>query len=184
MRKIMLLAFFLCGVTVGLAFAQNDSKAALKGYDVKLTQPVGAQGFTFEDEFIKIAFPPNTVLDFNVLNKSKQPLEIDWQKASFTDIEGKSHRVAFGFVWNGGDIDSQPPTRLAPDAKINGTLVPAGFVSQASSESQTWSMRPLFHGGMEAYVNKPFTLVLPIKIGATSKEYSFTFVVEKSTSVQ
>ena len=152
---------------------QND------GYEVRITSPAGAKDATIEDEFIKISFPRQTHLTVVLVNKTAQPVEIDWRKAAFIDVSGKEHRVVYDDLRSLDKVDEQPPTVVPPAGRANHTVVPTGFISHEAN-SENWGVRELFAGGLAAYVNKPFSLRLPIKIGAETKEYLFTFVVEKT----
>lgn len=166
---VLLLACFVAPIS-----AQNAA-----GYTVKITAPSGAQNSTFEDDSIKINFPRETHLTFTLTNKTGQAIEIDWQKASFVDISGKSHRVIYDDIRLLEKIDALPPTVIPVAGKRYATVVPAEFVSNDAQAADSWKVRGLFAGGMEAYVGKPFSLRLPVKFGGETREYVFTFVVEK-----
>jgi hypothetical protein len=176
MIRIILPAVILFSFLAPPAFAQDKDE-----YEVHISSPVGAKGVTFEDEFLIISFPRQTHLTLTIVNKIKQSVEIDWRKASFVDISGKSHRVIYNDLRNLDQLDTLPPTVVPLTGVTYYTVVPAGFVSHEAN-SESWGVRDLYAGGMEAYVNKPFSLRLPIKIGAETKEYVFTFVVEKKNA--
>jgi hypothetical protein len=152
------------------ALAQNGN-----GYDLKLVQPAGANGFTFEDEAIRISFPLSTHLSFTLTNKSKTALQIDWKNASFTDVNGQLQKVVHEDVRNVTNVDAQPVSEVLANGSLTDTIVPVGFITQ--SDTQGWLLRKLFQGGIENYVGKQFSLRLPIRVGGQEKEYLFTFTV-------
>ena len=172
-RKLVLAILLLPALVVPTGAQHND------GYEVRITSPAEAKNATFEDEFIKISFPRQTHLTFILANKAGQPVEIDWRKAAFVDVGGKSHRVVYDDLRNVDKVDQQQPTVVPPAGRTNHTVVPVGFISHAAN-ADNWGVRELFAGGIEAYVNKPFSLRLPVKIGAEMREYVFTFVVGKT----
>lgn len=169
---IMLLAF------AGTSKAQDEYK-----YDIKIIKPLGVKGFVYQDQFVKITFIPLSNLTFILENKTAKTIEIDWQKVSFVDIYGRADRVMHEGVRYIERDKAIPPTVIPPTANIQDTIVPVGFVSYDSSRSESWEIRKLYEGGMDKYVDKPFSLLFPIKIGAVTKSYFFTFVVKKEKKV-
>jgi hypothetical protein len=156
------------------SFAQNGN-----GYDLKLLQPAGANGFTFEDESIKISFPLSTHLSFTLTNKTKAALQIDWKNASFTDVNGQPQKIIHEDVRNAAKVDAQPISEVIANGSLTDTIVPVGFITH-QADSDSWLLRKLFQGGIENYVGKQFTLRLPLKVGGQEKEYLFTFTVESA----
>jgi hypothetical protein len=173
MLKNIFFAFILCGLLAASAVAQDGS-----GYDLKLVQPAGASGFTFEDESIKISFPLSTHLSFTLTNKTNAVVQINWKNASFTDVNGQAHRVVHEDIRYSANVDAQSVTEIPANSSRTDTIVPVGFISQKEEES--WTLRKLFQGGIETYVGKQFSLRLPVKIGEQEKNYLFTFTVEST----
>jgi hypothetical protein len=173
MFKRLCYAVLLCCLFSAFTSAQNG-----KGYDLKLLQPAGANGFTFEDESIKISFPLSTHLSFTLTNKTKTALLIDWKNASFTDVNGQPQKIIHEDVRNAAKVDAQPVSEVVANGSLTDTIVPVGFITQGDSDS--WMLRRLFHGGIENYVGKQFSLRLPLKVGDQEKEYNFTFTVESA----
>jgi hypothetical protein len=171
MLKKIFSAVLLSCLLGAAAMAQNGN-----GYHLKLVQPAGANGFTFEDESIKISFPLSTHLEFTLTNKTKTALQIDWKKASFTDVNGQPQRVVHNDVRHSLAVDAQAPSEVAANGSLTDTIVPLGFITQGDADS--WQLRRLFHGGIESYVGKQFSLRLPLTVGGQEKEYLFTFTVE------
>lgn len=175
LRKIAA-ALFICALVLAPTYAGQGQA----DYTVRLTAPAGATGTTFEDSTIKISFPRETHLTFTLVNKTGAPLEINWQKAVFLDGNGQSHRVVHDDVRNVEKLDRLQPTVVAPQASLYATVVPAGRIT-SDPEAERWTLQTLYHGGLEAYVNKPFSLRLPITAGGATTEYLFTFVVERKS---
>ncbi len=171
MLKNIFFAFILCGFFAASTFAQTGG-----GYDLKLVQPAGASGFTFEDESIKISFPLSTHLSFTLTNKTSTVVQINWKNASFTDVSGQLHRVIHEDVRYAANVDAQAVTEINAKTSRTDTIVPVGFISH--NDADTWTLRKLFHGGIDTYAGKQFSLRLPIKIGEQEKDYLFTFTVE------
>ena len=171
MLKNIFFAVLLCCFFSAYTFAQNGS-----GYDLRLLQPAGANGFTFEDESIKISFPLSAHLSFTLTNKTKTAIQIDWKNASFTDTNGQLHKVIHEDVRNVAKVDTQPVSEIAVNGSLTDTIVPVGFITQ--NEEQGWLLQKLFHGGVQSYLGKQFSLRLPIQLGGQAKEYLFTFTVE------
>lgn len=171
MLKKFFFAFILCGFLAASTVAQNETR-----YDLKLVQPAGASGFTFEDEAIKISFPLSTHLEFTLTNKTSGALQINWKNASFTDVAGQTHKVIHEDIRYAANVEAQAMTEISAQTSRTDTIVPVGFISQ--HEADSWTLRKLFQGGVETYVGKRFSLRLPIKIGEQEKAYLFIFTVE------
>jgi hypothetical protein len=171
MLKNILFAVLLCCFFGASVFAQNGS-----GYSMKLVQPAGANGFTFEDESIKISFPLSTHLSFTLTNKTSAPIQIDWKNAAFTDVNGQLQKVVHNDVRDVVKVDTQPVSEVIANGSLTDTILPVSFIAQIDEGS--WSLRKLFHGGIETYVGKQFSLRLPLRSNGQEKEYLFTFTVE------
>jgi hypothetical protein len=174
MVKKIVIAFivgFICSIGAASRAAQSP-----EGYRLKLVQPAGANGSTFEDEAIKISFPLTTHLSFTITNKTLVPVQLNWKNASFTDISGQTHRVVCGDVRFSANPDAQPALVVNPNAAVGDSIVPVGFISQEGTEK--WLLRPLFHSGLDTFVGKNFSLRLPVTIGTQERNYLFTFTVE------
>lgn len=171
MLKNIFFAGLLCCFLGVSAFAQNNGV-----YTMRLLQSTGANGVTFEDDSIKISFPLSTHLEFALTNKTGAALQIDWKKASFTDVNGQPQKVVHNDVREVLKVDSQAASEVQAGRSLTDTIVPVGFITQIDEGS--WSLRKLFQGGIETYAGKQFSLRLPIKVNGQEKEYLFAFTVE------
>ena len=171
MLKNIFFAVLLCCFFGASVSAQNSG-----AYTLKLLQSTGADGVTFEDESIKISFPLSTHLSFALTNKTAAAIQIDWKKASFTDVNGQPQKVVHNDIREVLKVDSQPVSEVQSGGSLGDTIVPVGFITQ--NDEGSWSLRKLFQGGIEAYAGKQFSLRLPIKVNGQEKEYLFAFTVE------
>jgi hypothetical protein len=171
MLKNIFFAMLLCCFFGASALAQNTS-----GYRLKLVQPAGADGVTFEDDSIKISFPLSTHLTFTLTNKTSTALQIDWKNGSFTDVNGQVQKIVHEDIRNAAKVEAQAVSEVIANGSLTDTIVPVSFIAQIDEGS--WSLRKLFQGGIETYAGKQFSLRLPLKVNGQEKEYLFTFTVE------
>lgn len=162
-------------LSVFTSCAANTLAQSKVQYDFKMTKPKPSADLAYEDAFIKVNFAILDKIMFKLINKTDKPIEIEWAKASYTDIDSRAHRIIHQGVRFIEKDKAPPSTVIPPSANILDTIIPADYISL---DGNAWKTDPLFESFDNA-VGKPFGLFLPIKINGVVKNYSFRFVMER-----
>lgn len=134
---------------------------------------------TLSDESISFSFSiAKGQVAFVLENKTDEPIEIDWNKAAYVDVSGRSHKVMHSGVKYIEREKPMAPTTVPPSAKLDEILFPSDYV-EYSEVFGHWRELPLFPDGDEAktYEGKTFSVFLPLKFKGSEKNYSFRFKV-------
>jgi hypothetical protein len=148
-------------------------------YVFRLMKPVQSVGLTFEDDVLSAAFDINHLqLGFTLRNKSDEPIEIYWDKASYVDTNGNSHRVIHKGVKLADRDAPQATTMIPPSAKWDDFVVPSDSVEWLSI-IHDWTNHPMLPPTQRAITvkGKTFSLFLPVSIGGKQKNLMFTFEI-------
>lgn len=155
----------------------------------------------FEDEIIKIKFGGDEKqINFNLTNKTSEPIKILWDNSAYIDIFRTSHRVMHKGVRFVERDRVQPPTTVAPDTGIDDLIIPVDNVVSVTSDthyifSQStinlvpvgdglgWMAMPLFPSygegkDEELYKGKQFGILLALDTGNKTKNYLFKFKID------
>lgn len=152
-------------------------------YSVRMTNPVGSEGMTFEDDRISVNWVFNeSRLGFELKNNAKNPIKIDWNNVSYINPDGTAKKVIHGGVRYINRNDLLSPTVVPPTANIEDIIVPAdniNYVSGTGYSSSGWEVRPLFPNGESAleYEGKTFSVFMPLEINGETYNYTFTFSI-------
>jgi hypothetical protein len=144
-------------------------------YNFSLVKPVAANDISFSDKYISVAWDiSENQVGFTLTNKTNEPIKINWDQASFVDINGSSKQVIHSGVRYINRDSPQVPTIIPPTAKLNEIIVPKTNIYYGYSN---WKVEPIFPEGplAKSYANKEFSVFLPLEIEGKSKYYSFTF---------
>ncbi|HBN08094.1 MAG TPA: hypothetical protein DD435_05425 [Cyanobacteria bacterium UBA8530] len=192
MKKFLALFFLSAALlTPGCAWrlAQNDSpfdreRSTLEGVLASGEgMNVGGAPMEFDDRRIAAKFEFwKKQFSLTLTNRSKTPIRLLWEEATFIDADEHSHRV----LHRGERIqEKQPPTLLGPGA----TLV--DFVSQEDAEYLVSALAPTRKRAVSRIysgpIDKPPTseegvqvaFYLPIAVNGTTEPYVFKFFLVK-----
>ncbi len=120
---------------------------------------------------------------FVLKNKTDEPMDIDWNKVSFVDIGGESHKVMHEGVKYIARNESLAPTTVPPSAKLQDIVFPADYVYYSEGEYGGWRELALFPDGEKALALKgqTFTIFMPVRVNGAVKNYSFKFKISDVT---
>ena len=156
--------------------AQDNRRAMFK-----MIAPVVTRSLTYSDAYISIIFIPAKSLHFKLTNKTKQPIEIDWNHASFTDTDSTAHRVVHQGVRYIERDSNLPPTIIPPGANVFDVAHPSDYISYDSSSAEGWKMENILPDSDRELIGKVFGLFLPLKINGRLKNYNFKFTLARES---
>lgn len=163
-----------------LEFDQSGSHLDLH-YVFTLASPVIAKELSYSDDSLSVRFNENpfSSLSFVIANKTPGPISILWDKASFIDPLGTSHRV---FHKGTKIVDRDRPqgeTTIPPNARWEDEILPTDYITW-SELTTDWNYQPLLplpHRGA-GLKGQAMGLFLPIEIGGKQTNYSFRIKIE------
>ena len=149
-------------------------------YKYRMTKPLDTDSLSFEDADILTAFViQDSGITPAVLNKTNDPVKIDWNQVSIVDIFNASHGVTHEGVKYADAAASKPPTIIPPSAKMTDTVIPADNVHFTSGQYGGWSTAHLIPRGTDpgAAKSKTLGLFMPLEIKGVTKNYLFQFQI-------
>jgi hypothetical protein len=149
-------------------------------YAFSLQKPTPTPNLTFSNDALELTFLLDRErLAFSLRNKSEQPIQIDWNSASYVDPAGRAHKVMHEGVKYVDRNSPQPPTVVPPGATIDDRVVPSDHVEYV--ERSGWLTRALLPAGDEASALQGRTLgvLLPIQTAGTTENLYFLFSIDR-----
>ncbi|MFQ5688368.1 MAG: hypothetical protein ACE5GV_17100 [Candidatus Scalindua sp.] len=155
----------------------------------------------FEDKYVKLDFLPTVEgISFSLKNKSNRVINIDYDKVSYIDINGKSHGVIHSGVRYLDRNRPQKPKIVPPMTDIEDFIFPADYI-EWNNFYKNWIRKSLFFQksfpanilGLKDTTSFPmssfqeastidgseFGLFFPIKIDGTTRNYEFMFRIDR-----
>lgn len=174
---------------------------ALKGVDVKtfniefsggewpakytftMSRPSPNDNLRFEDAFVHASFAISPQqLTFTLRNMTDDPIFINWDKVSYVDFLGTSHRILHKGVRLVDREHPQPPTTIPPRAQIDELVFPVDYVEFVLNRWKQQDMLPGSVQDMKApstsakmFKGKTISVFMPLEIGTAIKNYFFEF---------
>jgi hypothetical protein len=147
-------------------------------YTFKLLKPQDSEHGEFEDS--NILFVGRVLGDgiaIAVLNKSNDPIKIDWNQVSYIDEAGKANGVTHVGVKYAEASNTKAPTIIPPGARHEDTVVSVGKILY--SETSGWHVSSILPMGAESrnVVGKTIALFLPMEISGKAQNYNVVFQI-------
>lgn len=178
---------------IGLSEIERPSDANTRygEYTVSKVDNEGVENYYYADEMVGITWNiTNTLIEFELENKTKHSIKIIWDEGAFVDTEGKSERIIHSSVKYSEKGNAQPPSIVVRGGSISEAIYPASNVYY-SATLEGWRHVPLLptekvdKKGLkeeaDGYIGKRFQVLLPLEIEDVVNEYIFTFTVEGAT---
>lgn len=148
-------------------------------YVFSLISPRSSKELTFEDEFLNIRFSPKDRLFFILANRSRQAIQIDWEKVAYIDLSGKKHRVIHQGVALAEKDSKQSPGVVGAGASLDSSLYPADMVA-GSRIFNDWRLNPMLPLTQQAayYKWRTLAVVMPVEIGKQTRYYQFVLRID------
>ena len=147
---------------------------------------------SYEDNLIKIVWTvTNVQFNFILENKSEHTVKIIWDDAVYIDITGTSQKVMHSGVKYTDRNNSQIPTVVIKNVKIEDLVSPTNNVYYRSGKYGGWTTSALFLRQASTkeilikltgmYFGKTVKVVLPLQVQDVVYNYSFIFKVVSFT---
>lgn len=154
---------------------------------------------TYEDDLVQIEWNVDeTCFYFNLLNKTDTPIEIDWNRLSYIDVNGYSNAIIHSGVRYLDKNKKMESTIVPPKSKLSDVLLPANNVNYVSSPmsgfwnytdmGSGWKQSPLIFipGTYDIEVRNGWKLLLgnivkvyfPLNINGVVHDYMFSFKLD------
>jgi hypothetical protein len=162
--------------TLSVTFKFADGRYPVQ-YQAVLTKPVAASNLEYHDDALAITFSlQKTEIDFVLQNNSNDPIKVDWNLVSFVQSWGTSQGVIHKGVKLVDKQAVKAPSMIPPKAKIEDMIVPVENVELVAGD---WLTHALLAEGPAALqlVGQEFSIFMPLEIGGTTKNYTFTFKI-------
>ncbi|HJQ25541.1 MAG TPA: hypothetical protein VKA60_16595 [Blastocatellia bacterium] len=175
MRKYFALCLGVALIT-GVALAKTEYKYALK-----MIKPGESSENIFADESIKIRFViDRSMFAFGMDNRTNEPITVDWDKISYLDAFGRSHRLMHSGVRFIQRKEQQAPTTIPPRASFSSRLIPTDQIYIEPGATGGWKVHDLFPKPEQGskVIGKTVSILMPLRIKGEVKDYNFVFAID------
>lgn len=182
--------FYVLTVCMAILIFNQAITYSAAYYTIVMTEPKEHHDLYYSDENIAIKFPVpykeiNTI-PFILMNKTSEPINVDWNKIMFVAPNGNSLNVYHSGVLYKDAHGNVPmnPTLIPPKAKLNDFIGLKAGIYFTSSMYGGWHVNPIFptwHKDALPYKENTFSIFMPLEINGKVKNYTFTFAIENVT---
>jgi hypothetical protein len=154
---------------------------------LEMVKPVKSADLFYSDDLIEIKIVyTSTQIGFVLRNKSDKGFEVDWDRVNYVNPEGILQPVIHAGIKLIQKNEKQTPTYVPAGTTLMDSVTPKNNIEWATDH---WYIRPLMplsakeeyaENTIRMYSGRTISLVIPIKIENTIKEYKFDFIVELS----
>lgn len=135
--------------------------------------------YSYTDNLLTIVLVDESVgIDFSLSNKSGNTIKIEWNEASFIDINNSASRVFHSGVKYIDRGASMPASVIPNGTTIDDVIMPTNLTSYYSGDWSSSSLIPNRRSYDEAKIGKTVKILLPINVKGVINEYTFIFKVE------
>jgi hypothetical protein len=150
-------------------------------YSFSLLKPHPNPKLVYDDPFVSVAFDiSKRQIGFILVNKTSEPIKIDWNQVSYIDIQKNSHKVMHKGVKYINRDETQSPSIIPPTARLEDLVFPTDYLTYTSGEYGGWDEEPMFPEGPKAgaYKGQSFSVFMPMQVNGVVKNYLFTFHID------
>lgn len=145
-----------------------------------------AEEMTFRDETLSIDWGQGLQqFDFELHNKTAGTIRINWEKSTYVDITGEAKRIIHKGVKFVDMSKAIPSSNIAPRTKLTDIVLPTDYVEYSYGWIQKNILSYNFANtnvAMEQWClvkGKKIQIILAIEDKQATREYAFTFVINK-----
>jgi len=156
------------------------SADAMFVYKFRMTGPPGGSNFAYRDRDVSFAFRPSpNALYFSVENLQGRPVQIDWDRSTFYDANGRSSKVGHSSTrWN-DRYSPEAQTQVQPQQRYSDYVFSRDDLLDPGGTPDTQLRRPLLTEDTSAptYSGRSFGVDLVFVIEGQPRTYPVRFQV-------
>lgn len=158
-------------------------KAVLYRLTYRLISPALSEGIAFQDKIISVAF---TVADqgfqMKLSNLAPQSIKILWDRAEYTDVNGRAHRLMHSGIRPQDRNNPIPGQTVPPRSMVQQAVMPITSVVY-SQEKKGYENLPLFPVDSDTAASlkgRAFYLFIPIEVDRQIIPYNFKIEITEA----
>ncbi|HEY6194235.1 MAG TPA: hypothetical protein VI504_04265 [Candidatus Eisenbacteria bacterium] len=165
-----------------------DSVGAVPGsadaafvYRFRQTEPGASGTFSFRDRDLSFSFRPSpNVLYFGVENLQGRPVQIDWDRSTFLDPNGRTGKVGHQTTRWRNRFSTQALTQVLPRQRYSDYVFALDDLLDPGADADTQLRRPLLPEDSSAptFAGKTFGVDLVFLVENQPRTYTFRFQVQ------
>ena len=165
-----------------------DSVGAIPGspdamfvYKFRMTGPAGGSSFAYRDRDVSFAFRPSpNALYFSVENLQGRPVQIDWDRSTFYDANGRSDKVGHSTTRYRDRYSPDALTQVMPQQRYSDYVFARDDLLDPGGTPDTQLRRPLLpeDTGASTYAGKSFGVDLVFIVENQPRTYPVRFAVQ------
>lgn len=182
---------------IGLSSVESPADAKVQFGDTKVVNYLDNKDniskYRYEDDFVDmIWYVTNERFMFDLKNKTKYPIKINWDDVTYVDAYGEAKRVIHQGVKYANRNETQAITTIPRGAKVSDFLVPTDNIVYSSNigwyETNiipvSFRERNKAEQSLDIYKGKKLSIMMPLQIENVQNDYMFEFEIGNDANVK
>lgn len=182
---------------IGLSSVESPADAKVQFGETKVVNYLDNKDniskYRYEDDFVDmIWYVTNERFMFDLKNKTKYPIKINWDDVTYVDAYGEAKRVIHQGVKYANRNETQAITTIPRGAKVSDFLVPTDNIVYSSNigwyETNiipvSFSERNKAEQSLDRYKGKKLSIMMPLQIENVQNDYMFEFEIGNDANVK
>lgn len=181
---------------IGLSSVESPADAKKQFGDTKIVNYLDDEDniskYKYEDDFVDMVwYVTDKRFMFDLKNKTKYPIKINWDEVTYVDPNGEAKRVIHEGVKYVNRNETQAITTIPRGAKVSDFLVPSDNIVQgdygwyeANIIPVSFSTREKAEQSLDKYKGKKMSIMMPLQIENVQNDYMFEFEIGNDAKVE
>lgn len=181
---------------IGLSSVESPADAKTQFGETKVVNYLDNEDniskYKYEDDFVDMTwYVTNQRFMFDLKNKTKYSIKINWDEVTYVDANGEAQRVIHEGVRYINRNETQAITTIPRGAKVSDFLVPSDNVVQGDYgwyETNiipvSFSTREKAELSLDKYKGKKMSIMMPLQIENVQNDYIFEFEIGNNAEVE
>ena len=182
---------------IGLSSVESPADAKKQFGETKVVNYLDDEDniskYKYEDDFVDMVwYVTNERFMFDLKNKTKYSIKINWDEVTYVDANGEAKRVIHQGVKYTNRNDTQAITTIPRGAKVSDFLVPTDNIVYSSNigwyETNiipvSFSTREKAENSLDKYKGEKMSILMPLQIENIQNDYIFEFEIGNDAKVE
>lgn len=182
---------------IGLSSVESPADAKKQFGETKVVNYLDNEDniskYRYEDDFVDMVwYVTNERFMFDLKNKTKYSIKINWDEVTYVDPNGVAKRVIHEGVKYTNRNETQAITTIPRGAKVSDFLVPTDNIIYSSNigwyETNiipvSFSSRERAEQSLDKYKGQKMSIMMPLQIEDVQNDYMFEFEIGNDAKVE
>lgn len=181
---------------IGLSSVESPADAKKQFGETKVVNYLDDEDniskYRYEDDLVDMVwYVTDARFMFDLKNKTKYPIKINWDEVTYVDPNGEAKRVIHEGVKYVNRNETQATTTIPRGAKVSDFLVPSDNIIQgdygwyeANIIPVSFSTREKAEQSLDKYKGQKMSIMMPLQIENVQNDYMFEFEIGDDARVE